>query len=241
LAVMRRRRDQPSPGPTGPKVSAGRDNGLITIALEEADDAKRERRRTQMGEPYRSLHGHFRHDVGRYFWKCSSATVAAWTSAALFSAMTTGTTVRRCRRIIKMARRRTGGSTLSAPVQPLIPDNQDLDPFVLPSPAIAKLTFVARSRAFNAQMAMLNLARAAQLAGQERPSLCRPTEPLRVSPRPVHKWRQHRGLAPSCHNSRHRGSHCGLLLTHSPVFCRRTGSLRHQEAASGDGFPRRGC
>ena len=139
----------------GPKVSAGHDNGLITIALEEADDAKRERRRTQMGEPYRSLHGHFRHDVGRYFWKCWSATVAAWTSAALFSAMTTGTTVRRCRRIIKMARRRTGGSTLSAPVQPLIPDNQDLDPFVLPSPAIAKLTFVARGRAFNAQMAML--------------------------------------------------------------------------------------
>ena len=43
-----------SPSPTGPKVLTGHDNGLITIALEEADDAERERRRTQMGEPYRS-------------------------------------------------------------------------------------------------------------------------------------------------------------------------------------------
>jgi hypothetical protein len=46
----------------------GHDNGLITIALEEADDAERERRRTQMGEPYRTLLGHFRHEVGHYFW-----------------------------------------------------------------------------------------------------------------------------------------------------------------------------
>ena len=57
-----------SPSPTGPKVLTGHDNGLITIALEEADDAERERRRTEMGEPYRSLLGHFRHEVGHYFW-----------------------------------------------------------------------------------------------------------------------------------------------------------------------------
>jgi hypothetical protein len=57
-----------SPNPTGPKVLTGHDNGLITIALEEADDAERERRRTQMREPYRSLLGHFRHEVGHYFW-----------------------------------------------------------------------------------------------------------------------------------------------------------------------------
>jgi hypothetical protein len=54
--------------PAGPKVLTGHDNGLITIALAEADDAERERRRTQMGEPYRSLLGHFRHEVGHYFW-----------------------------------------------------------------------------------------------------------------------------------------------------------------------------
>jgi hypothetical protein len=57
-----------SPSATGPKSLTGHDNGLITIALEEADDAERERRRTQMGEPYRSLLGHFRHEVGHYFW-----------------------------------------------------------------------------------------------------------------------------------------------------------------------------
>ena len=57
-----------SPSPTGPKVMTGHDNGLITIALVEADDAERERRRTQMNEPYRSLLGHFRHEVGHYFW-----------------------------------------------------------------------------------------------------------------------------------------------------------------------------
>ena len=57
-----------SPDPTGPKVLTGHDNGLITIALEEADDAERERRRTQMGEPYRSLLGHFRHEIGHYYW-----------------------------------------------------------------------------------------------------------------------------------------------------------------------------
>ena len=42
-----------SPSPTGPKVLTGHDNGLITIAIEEADDAERERRRTLMHEPYR--------------------------------------------------------------------------------------------------------------------------------------------------------------------------------------------
>lgn len=55
-------------GPSVPKVMTGHDNGLITISLEEADDAERERRRTQMGEPYRSLLGHFRHEIGHYFW-----------------------------------------------------------------------------------------------------------------------------------------------------------------------------
>lgn len=50
------------------KVMTGHDNGLITIALSEADDGERERRRLAMGEPYRTLLGHFRHEVGHYFW-----------------------------------------------------------------------------------------------------------------------------------------------------------------------------
>lgn len=50
------------------KVMTGHDDGVITIALSEADDAEREQRRKQMGEPYRTLLGHFRHEVGHYFW-----------------------------------------------------------------------------------------------------------------------------------------------------------------------------
>jgi hypothetical protein len=57
-----------APEPNAPKVMTGHDNGLVTIALVEADDAEREKRRTQMHEPYRSLLGHFRHEVGHYFW-----------------------------------------------------------------------------------------------------------------------------------------------------------------------------
>lgn len=49
-------------------VLTSHENGIITIALAEADDAKREARRTQMGEPYRTLLGHFRHEIGHYFW-----------------------------------------------------------------------------------------------------------------------------------------------------------------------------
>jgi len=52
----------------GPRVMTGHDNGLITLALEEADDVEREKRRTMMHEPYRTLLGHFRHEVGHYFW-----------------------------------------------------------------------------------------------------------------------------------------------------------------------------
>jgi hypothetical protein len=54
--------------PDGPKVLTGHDNGLITINLAEADDAERERRRSELGEPYRTLLGHFRHEVGHYYW-----------------------------------------------------------------------------------------------------------------------------------------------------------------------------
>ena len=50
------------------KVLTGHDLGDITINIAEADDAERERRRTSMHEPYRTLLGHFRHEVGHYYW-----------------------------------------------------------------------------------------------------------------------------------------------------------------------------
>jgi hypothetical protein len=49
-------------------VMTGHDRGLITLALKEADDAVREKVRGDMGEPYRTLLGHFRHEIGHYFW-----------------------------------------------------------------------------------------------------------------------------------------------------------------------------
>ena len=55
-------------GPGGDKVMTGHDDGLITMAVAEADDAERETRRANMGEPYRTLLGHFRHEVGHFYW-----------------------------------------------------------------------------------------------------------------------------------------------------------------------------
>jgi hypothetical protein len=57
-----------APAPSAAPVVTGHANGLITLNLAEADDAERERQRHQMGEPYRTLLGHFRHEVGHYFW-----------------------------------------------------------------------------------------------------------------------------------------------------------------------------
>jgi hypothetical protein len=50
------------------KVMTGHENGIITIALAEADEIERERRRLAMGEPYRTLLGHFRHEIGHHYW-----------------------------------------------------------------------------------------------------------------------------------------------------------------------------
>lgn len=56
------------PTPGAPAVLTGHASGLITLNIAEADDAERERRRLQMGEPYRTLLGHFRHEIGHYYW-----------------------------------------------------------------------------------------------------------------------------------------------------------------------------
>jgi hypothetical protein len=50
-------------------VLTGHAHGVITVNIAEADDAERERRRLQMGEPYRTLLGHFRHEIGHYYWE----------------------------------------------------------------------------------------------------------------------------------------------------------------------------
>lgn len=45
-------------------VMTGHADGLITLDLAEADDARREARRAELGEPYRTVLGHLRHEVG---------------------------------------------------------------------------------------------------------------------------------------------------------------------------------
>jgi hypothetical protein len=49
-------------------IMTGHDNGLITLNIIEADDAVREERRVRMHEGYRTLLGHFRHEIGHYYW-----------------------------------------------------------------------------------------------------------------------------------------------------------------------------
>ncbi len=51
------------------RVVTGHDNGVITIDLNETDDAFREQTRAQFREPYRTLLGHFRHEIGHYYWR----------------------------------------------------------------------------------------------------------------------------------------------------------------------------
>ncbi|MGM8849167.1 zinc-binding metallopeptidase family protein [Salinicola sp. V024] len=50
------------------KVYTGHAQGLITINLMETDDAERERLRVDMNESHRTLIGHFRHEIGHYYW-----------------------------------------------------------------------------------------------------------------------------------------------------------------------------
>lgn len=50
------------------KVFTGHDSGVITVDLAEGDDIHREQLRVEMDEPYRTLLGHFRHEIGHYYF-----------------------------------------------------------------------------------------------------------------------------------------------------------------------------
>lgn len=54
--------------PSQPVVT-GHDNGLITLNLTESDPVAREKTRLAMGERYRTVLGHFRHEIGHYYWR----------------------------------------------------------------------------------------------------------------------------------------------------------------------------
>ena len=52
----------------GRSVMTGHDSGVITLDLSESDDDHREFVRQQLGEPYRTVLGHLRHEIGHYYW-----------------------------------------------------------------------------------------------------------------------------------------------------------------------------
>lgn len=57
-------------GDTSPaeRVMTGHDNGVITLNIEEADEGQLTRHKLDLGEKYRTLLGHFRHEIGHYYW-----------------------------------------------------------------------------------------------------------------------------------------------------------------------------
>jgi hypothetical protein len=67
------------------RVTTGHDDGVITLDLAESNDAHREHLRMSMDEPYRTLLGHFRHEIGHYYFGVLVQSIpAADRFAALF-------------------------------------------------------------------------------------------------------------------------------------------------------------
>lgn len=57
-----------NPQSATPHVLNGHATGLITLNVAEADGSFREATREAMNEPYRTLLGHFRHEIGHFYW-----------------------------------------------------------------------------------------------------------------------------------------------------------------------------
>ncbi len=55
--------------PEGQRVLTGHASGVITMNIAEADDVEREMAKKNMEEVYRTVLGHFRHEVGHYYWE----------------------------------------------------------------------------------------------------------------------------------------------------------------------------
>jgi hypothetical protein len=50
------------------QVFTGHEDGIITLDLAESDDVHREQVRVDLGEAYRTVLGHLRHEIGHYYW-----------------------------------------------------------------------------------------------------------------------------------------------------------------------------
>ena len=49
------------------QIIMGHDRGVVTIDLQEGDDVIRVRMQREFGEPFRTMLGHFRHEIGHYY------------------------------------------------------------------------------------------------------------------------------------------------------------------------------
>jgi hypothetical protein len=56
------------PPPETEPIYIGHDNGRLTLNVVEADDVLREAIRKRLNEPYRTMLGHLRHEIGHYYW-----------------------------------------------------------------------------------------------------------------------------------------------------------------------------
>ena len=63
----------------GRRVSIGHSNGIISLDLAETLDDRREALRVKLGEPYRTMLGHLRHEVGHYFQNVLLTDDQMWT------------------------------------------------------------------------------------------------------------------------------------------------------------------
>jgi hypothetical protein len=54
---------------SGERVMTGHMNGVITVDLSEVSDPHREALRVALNEEYRTMLGHFRHEIGHYYWQ----------------------------------------------------------------------------------------------------------------------------------------------------------------------------
>lgn len=66
------------------QVYTGHSDGKVTINIREADNVEREKARESFGEAHRTIIGHFRHEMGHYFWdvlvknKCEAECIAVF-------------------------------------------------------------------------------------------------------------------------------------------------------------------
>ncbi len=66
------------------RIYTGHAHGKITINIKEADHVEREKARVSFSEAHRTIIGHFRHEVGHYYWdmlvrgQCEEACVAVF-------------------------------------------------------------------------------------------------------------------------------------------------------------------